>query len=180
LEPPATLAVFRTALGDFAARLLADVAPRHVTHFAALCERGVYDGTLFHRVIPGFVLQGGDPLTADPARESLWGTGGYTDPGSGPVTVPAEFSELPHRRGTLSMARDTDPDSASSQFFVVLEDYPSLDGRYTVFGQVDSGMDVVDRLVEASDPVLTEDPRLQGRPRNPQRLLAVRVATAGP
>jgi peptidyl-prolyl cis-trans isomerase B (cyclophilin B) len=179
-EPPAPLAIFRTEVGEFVARLLPEITPRHVAHFSRLCALGVYDRTLFHRVIPGFVLQGGDPLTSDPAQEAHWGTGGFLDERGSPVTVPAEFSDRPHRRGTLSMARNTDPDSASTQFFVVLEDYPSLDGRYTVFGELTAGLEVVDRLVSTSDPDPTEDPRLQGRPRNPQRLLSVRVANEEP
>ncbi len=108
------------------------VAPKHVKNFITLANKGFYNGLTFHRVIPGFMAQGGDP-TGD-------GTGG---PG---YSVPAEFSDLPHVRGTLAMARSSDPDSAGSQFYICFAKQPSLDKNYTVFGQVTKGMEVVDAI----------------------------------
>ncbi len=120
-----------------------DRAPNHVENFKKLARAGFYDGTLFHRVIPGFMIQGGDPNTKDPDT-SKWGTGG---PG---YQIDAEFSQTPHVRGTLSMARSQDPDSAGSQFFICVDRSSSLDGQYTVFGQVIDGMDVGDKIVDTS------------------------------
>jgi cyclophilin family peptidyl-prolyl cis-trans isomerase len=130
----------RTDLGTIAIRFFPDVAPNHVKNFIDLSESGFYDGTRFHRIIPGFVIQGGDPNTkaGDP---STWGTGG-----SG-RRLKAEFNAIPHKRGILSMARSMEPDSASSQFFVCVAPAPALDNQYTVFGEVVSGMDVVDKIV---------------------------------
>ncbi len=129
-----------TDLGTIAIRFYPDVAPNHVRNFIDRAEGGDYDGTKFHRIIPGFVIQGGDPNTrsGDP---STWGTGG-----SGPG-VKAEFSSVHHGRGILSMARSADPDSAQSQFFICVDDADSLDNKYSVFGKVTSGMDVVDKIV---------------------------------
>ncbi len=118
-----------------------DTAPGHVENFIELAKQGFYDGCLFHRVIPGFMIQGGDPNSKLPDRQ-LHGTGG-----SG-KNLKAEFSKRNHTRGTLSMARSQHPDSASSQFFIVLEDQSHLNGQYTVFGQVIDGMDVVDKIAE--------------------------------
>jgi peptidyl-prolyl cis-trans isomerase B (cyclophilin B) len=111
-----------------------------VQNFIDLGKKGFYDGTTFHRVIPGFMIQGGDPNTKNPDR-SKHGLGG---PG---YTVKAEFNKKLHKRGTLSMARSQDPDSAGSQFFICVADAPSLNGKYSVFGEVASGMDVADKIV---------------------------------
>jgi cyclophilin family peptidyl-prolyl cis-trans isomerase len=105
-----------------------------------LSKRGFYDGLIFHRIVPGFVIQGGDPNTKDSTNRSKWGTGG---PG---WNIKGEFNENKHSRGALSMARSQDPDSAGSQFFIVLKDSSFLDGQYTVFGRVTQGMDVVDKI----------------------------------
>jgi cyclophilin family peptidyl-prolyl cis-trans isomerase len=130
----------QTKFGDISIEFLPDVAPKHVENFKKLATSGFYDGTLFHRIVPGFVIQGGDPLTKSMANKNRWGTGG---PG---WTVKAEFSKTKHSRGALSMARAVDPNSAGSQFFVVLKDSNFLDGQYTVFGKVTSGMDAVDKI----------------------------------
>lgn len=136
------IAEIHTTAGQFNLRFYPDLAPGHVKNFIDLSESGFYAGTKFHRVIPGFVIQGGDPNTkaGDP---STWGTGGS------PNKLKAEFNSRPHKRGILSMARSGHPDSASSQFFVCVADVPSLDNQYTVFGEVTEGMDVVDKIVNA-------------------------------
>lgn len=121
-----------TEHGEMILELYPDVAPNHVASFKALIAKGFYDGLIFHRVIPNFMAQGGDP--------SGTGRGG---PG---YTIKAEFNNRKHLRGTLSMARTHDPDSAGSQFFICFVPYPSLDGQYTVFGQVTEGLDVLDQI----------------------------------
>lgn len=165
-----------TSQGPIRLRFLADVAPRHVTRFLDLAYSGFYDGTAFHRVIPGFMIQGGDPRSKDARARSAWGVGDLTDERGVPLTLSPEFSNTTHRRGVLSMARKhSTPDSASAQFFIVVNDSPFLDGQYTVFGEVESGMDVVDRIVEASDSD-TSDPNSGGRPRRIQRILRAAVS----
>ena len=129
-----------TNFGRIAIELLPDLAPETVRNFEKLARDGFYDGTLFHRVIPGFMIQGGDPNTKTDNKGS-WGTGG---PG---YTIKAEFNSRSHKRGIVSMARSQDPDSAGSQFFIVTSDSPFLDRQYTVFGQVTDGMDVADKIV---------------------------------
>ena len=133
-------AKIQTIHGDIAIEFLTDVAPKHVENFKKLATSGFFDGTLFHRIVPGFVIQGGDPLTKSATNKGRWGTGG---PG---WNVRAEFNKTKHSRGVLSMARSMDPNSAGSQFFIVLKDSNFLDGQYTVFGRVTSGMDVVDKI----------------------------------
>jgi peptidyl-prolyl cis-trans isomerase B (cyclophilin B) len=135
-----TTAVVETKFGEITLKFFPDVAPNHVSSFIELANKGFYDGTTFHRVVPGFVIQGGDPNTKSEDR-SNHGTGG---PG---YTLEAEFSNLPHKRGTLSMARAADPNSAGSQFFICVAEAAFLDGQYTVFGEVSQGMDVVDEIV---------------------------------
>ena len=135
-----TSAVIETKLGNIELRFFPDVAPNHVQNFIDLAKKGFYDGTTFHRVIPGFMIQGGDPNTKNSDR-SKHGMGG---PG---YTVKAEFNKKLHKRGILSMARSQDPDSAGSQFFICVADAPSLNGKYSVFGEVASGMDVADKIV---------------------------------
>ena len=135
-----TTAVLQTKFGEITLKFFPEVAPKHVNSFIELANKGFYDGTTFHRVVPGFVIQGGDPNTRSEDR-SKHGTGG---PG---YNLEAEFSNLPHKRGTLSMARAAHPDSAGSQFFICVADAAFLDGQYTVFGEVTEGMDVVDEIV---------------------------------
>jgi peptidyl-prolyl cis-trans isomerase B (cyclophilin B) len=135
-----TKATIETKFGNIELRFFPDVAPNHVNNFIELAKKGFYDGTTFHRVIPKFMIQGGDPNSKQPDR-SKHGQGG---PGH---SVKAEFNEKPHKRGTLSMARSNDPDSAGSQFFICVADSSFLDRKYTAFGEVVSGMDVVDKIV---------------------------------
>ena len=136
-----TNAMIETNFGNIQISFLPDLAPETVRNFVKLTKDGFYDGTLFHRVIPGFMIQGGDPNTKNPNMKSQWGMGG---PGH---TVKAEFSSRSHLRGIVSMARSTDPNSAGSQFFIVTKDSTFLDREYTVFGEVVEGMDVVDKIV---------------------------------
>lgn len=141
IDPTKTYtAVLKTAKGDITIRLRPDLAPKHVNSFVDLARKGFYNGVTFHRVIPGFVAQTGDPTGT--------GSGG---PG---YTVDAEFTSTPFEAGTVGMARASDPNSAGSQFFITYERTPSLDGQYTVFGQVTDGMDVA-RNVTPRDPSRT-------------------------
>jgi peptidyl-prolyl cis-trans isomerase B (cyclophilin B) len=180
LDYARAMAILRTEKGDITIRFFQDRAPNHVKNFVDLASSGFYDGTLFHRVIPGFILQGGDPLTKDPKNAFVWGNAGRTDAKGQPVTLKPEFNDTPHKRGIVSMARSAAPDSASSQFFIVLKDYPSLDRQYTAFGEVVKGMDVVDRIVAESNP----DPANAnlGKPRAYQKLVKVDIVeeTASP
>jgi cyclophilin family peptidyl-prolyl cis-trans isomerase len=134
------VAVLKTSLGTIVFMFYEKDAPKHVANFKKLASSGFYDGTTFHRVIPGFMIQGGDPNSkdADRSNDGLGGSG---------TNVPAEFNANKHLRGTVSMARAQDPNSASSQFFICVKPTPVLDGQYSVFGQVLEGMDVVDKIV---------------------------------
>ena len=135
-----TTASIETSFGKISFKLISELAPETVRNFEKLAKDGFYDGTLFHRIIPGFMIQGGDPNTKTDNKGS-WGTGG---PG---YNIKAEFSSRSHLRGMVSMARSQDPDSAGSQFFIVTADSTFLDRQYTVFGEVTEGLDVVDKIV---------------------------------
>ena len=137
-------AIIKTKFGEIEIRLFPDVAPKHVENFISLAKSGFYNGTIFHRVIPGFMIQGGDPNTKDPNKTSEYGMGG--PPGA---KLKAEFNDKPHKRGVVSMARSGHPDSAGSQFFIVVKDSNFLDRQYTAFGEVTKGMEVVDQIVNA-------------------------------
>ena len=134
------IAVIETNLGKIEVEFFEDKAPGHVKNFKDLAKKGFYDGVTFHRVIPGFMIQGGDPNTKNNDR-SNHGMGG---PG---YSIKAEFNDTLHKRGVLSMARSQDPNSGGSQFFIVVEDSNFLDGKYTAFGKVLSGMSVADTIV---------------------------------
>ncbi|MGI0035195.1 MAG: peptidylprolyl isomerase [Nitrososphaera sp.] len=149
----------QTTFGDIVVEFFPDAAPKTVENFKRLANTGFYDGLSFHRIVPGFVIQGGDPNTKSEANRSRWGTGG---PG---WTVKAEVNKNKHTRGALSMARSQDPNSAGSQFFIVLKDSNFLDGQYTVFGRVTSGMDAVDKIAalktdHADAPVSSDQARM--------------------
>ncbi len=152
------VAVIKTSLGDMVIEFWPEVAPKTVENFKTLARKGFYDGTAFHRVIKGFMIQGGDPFTKDPAKEAQWGQG---DPG---YKIEAEFSKRPHTRGVVSMARNGDPmepygqpprpefaNSAGSQFFICHATAAHLDGKYTAFGKLIKGEDVLDQI--ANTPV---------------------------
>ena len=137
---PGTEAVVETAKGSFTIRLLPEIAPQHTALFVKTAKAGGYDGTTFHRIIQGGIIQGGDPLTKDPAKASQYGTGGLG-------LLKAELSDRPFERGTVAaVRRPSSMDSAGTQFFVVLQPQPSLAKQYTIFGEVVSGMEVVDQI----------------------------------
>jgi peptidyl-prolyl cis-trans isomerase B (cyclophilin B) len=149
--PAAPEATLTTEEGEIVIRLLPELAPRHVAHFVATAKRGGYDGTAFHRVILGGIIQGGDPLSKDPAQAARYGTGGLG-------LLKAEFSDRPFARGTVAAARrPSSKDSGGSQFFICLSDQPSLLGQYTIFGEVVSGIEVADRI--AQTPADGDKPR---------------------
>ncbi len=158
------VAELHTTAGEIDIRFFSDVAPNHVKSFIDLAKSGFYNGTKFHRVIPGFMIQGGDPNSKTNDVDS-WGRGG-----SG-KNVNAEFSSVKHKRGIVSMARSSDPNSASSQFFIMVADYPSLDGQYSAFGQVTKGMDVVDKIV-------SEKTTQNDRPLNPTTIESIKIRDA--
>ena len=138
--PPPSEAVVTTAQGTFVIRLLPDVAPNHVRHFIETARAKGYDHTTFHRIIQGGIVQGGDPLSKDPAKASLYGTGGLG-------LLKAEFSDRPFLRGTVAaVRRPSSVDSGGTQFFVCLSDQPSLKGQYTIFGEVVEGLEVLDQI----------------------------------
>ena len=160
------VAEIKTTAGDIHIRFFPDVAPNHVKNFIDLAQKGFYNNTKFHRVIPGFMIQGGDPNTVS-GDPSSWGTGGS------PTRLKAEFNSIPHRRGIVSMARSNDPNSASSQFFIVVADSTFLDNNYTVFGQVTKGMDIADKIVSA--------PRgAADRPNSPTSIQSITIRDAKP
>jgi peptidyl-prolyl cis-trans isomerase B (cyclophilin B) len=141
------VAVIKTALGEMVVEFWPDVAPNTVENFKKLTRQGFYDGTAFHRIVKGFMIQGGDPLTKDESKMGMWGTG---DPG---YKIKAEFNNRSHQRGVLSMARSNDPDSAGSQFFICLGDASFLDGKYTAFGKLIKGDEVLGKLGDVETAV---------------------------
>jgi len=160
------IAELHTTAGEIDIRFFPDLAPNHVKNFIDLAEKGFYNGTKFHRVIPGFMIQGGDPNSKDDSAKHTWGTGG-----SG-TNIKGEFSSKSHTRGIVSMARSQSRDSASSQFFIVVKDAPSLDNDYTVFGEVVKGMDVADKIVNAKR-------NANDRPDEPTAITKIVIRDAG-
>src|SRR6266481_7554965 len=134
------VAVIKTSEGDMVVQFWNDAAPKTIENFKKLARSGFYDGTIFHRIVKGFMIQGGDPNSKDPGKESSYGQGG---PG---YKVKAEFNDHSHERGIVSMARSSDPDSAGSQFFICLAPVRRLDGQYTTFGKLIKGDDVLDKI----------------------------------
>jgi peptidyl-prolyl cis-trans isomerase B (cyclophilin B) len=167
------VAVLETSEGEMVIQFWPDVAPKTVENFKKLAQAGFFDGTAFHRIIDGFMIQGGDPNTKDPAKENEYGTGG---PG---YTIPGEVSNRPdrhHLRGVISMANSGSPDTAGSQFFICLADLPQLDGGYTTFGKLIKGDEVLTKL--GKSPV---KPNAQGEPSQPVNrvsLLSVKIVPA--
>ncbi len=164
------VAVLKTSAGEMVAEFWPEVAPKTVENFKKLAREGFYDGTAFHRIIRGFMIQGGDPNTKDLAKESSYGTGG---PG---YKIPAEFNDRPHVRGVLSMARSADPNSAGSQFFICLGIAASLDHQYTAFGKVIKGLDVLDKIGET--PVTRSGGGETSKPTTRVSLESVKVVPA--
>ena len=149
MSTPTEVAVIKTTEGDMVVEFWTDAAPKTIENFKTLIKKGFYDGTAFHRVIKGFMIQGGDPLTKDASKEDAWGTGG---PG---YQIKAEFNDHPHKRGVLSMARSNNPDSAGSQFFICHGDPSFLDHQYTTFGKLIKGDDVLEKI--ATTPTHPQD-----------------------
>jgi peptidyl-prolyl cis-trans isomerase B (cyclophilin B) len=164
------VAVFKTSEGEMVAEFWSDVAPNTVENFKKLAKSGFYDGTAFHRIIKGFMAQGGDPLTKDPSKEAMWGTG---DPG---YKIKAEFNAKKHERGVLSMARSNDPDSAGSQFFICFGPVSQLDNKYTAFGKIIKGDAVLDKL--ANVPVTRSGSGENSKPVNRVALESVKIVPA--
>jgi peptidyl-prolyl cis-trans isomerase B (cyclophilin B) len=162
-EADKEVAVLETSMGKIVLEFFPNAAPKHVANFKQLAKSGFYNGTKFHRVIPGFMIQGGDPNSKDNDRSND-GTGN-----SG-TKVPAEFTSIPHKRGILSMARSQDPNSASCQFFIVVKDSNFLDNQYSAFGRVIEGMDVADKIVSVK-----RDER-----DNPLQAVTIQKVTIGP
>ncbi|HEY4416940.1 MAG TPA: peptidylprolyl isomerase [Verrucomicrobiae bacterium] len=156
------VAVIKTSDGTMVVGFWPDVAPNTVANFEKLARKGFYDGTCFHRIMKGFMIQGGDPLTKDPTKADQWGTGG---PG---YTIKAEFNNHSHQLGVLSMARSSDPDSAGSQFFICDGNASFLDHQYTAFGKLIKGEDVLTKI--ANTPV---EPSASGEPSKPKERVDV-------
>ena len=140
MNPSNELAVIKTSEGEMVVQFWTDAAPNTIENFKKLAREGFYDGTIFHRIVKGFMIQGGDPNTKDPAKENSYGQGG---PG---YQIKAEFNDHSHQRGVISMARSSDPDSAGSQFFICLAPVPGLDRQYTTFGKLIKGDDVLGKI----------------------------------
>jgi peptidyl-prolyl cis-trans isomerase B (cyclophilin B) len=134
------VAVIKTSEGEMVVQFWTDAAPNTIENFKKLARQGFYDGTIFHRIVKEFMIQGGDPNSKDPAKENSYGQG---DPG---YKIKAEFNDHPHERGVLSMARASDPDSAGSQFFLCLAPVRRLDHQYTTFGKLIKGDDVLEKI----------------------------------
>ena len=160
-----------TTEGEMVIEFWPDVAPKTVENFKTLAQKGFYDGTCFHRIIKGFMIQGGDPLTKDPGKESHWGTGG---PGH---TIKAEFNDRSHQRGVISMARSASPDSAGSQFFICDGDASFLDRQYTAFGKLIKGEDVLAKI--AGTPVGSGGSGERSKPQTRVGLVSVKIVPAG-
>ncbi|HLX96239.1 MAG TPA: peptidylprolyl isomerase [Verrucomicrobiae bacterium] len=164
------LAQITTTEGEIIIEFWPDVAPKTVENFKTLAQKGFYDGTCFHRIIKGFMIQGGDPLTKDPAAENRWGTGG---PG---YQIKAEFNDRSHQRGVISMARSANPDSAGSQFFICDGDASFLDRQYTAFGKLIKGEDVLAKI--AGTPVGSGGSGEQSKPQKRIGVVSIKIVPA--
>jgi peptidyl-prolyl cis-trans isomerase B (cyclophilin B) len=164
------IAVIETSAGRMKVEFWPEVAPRTVENFKTLAKQGFYDGTCFHRIVKGFMIQGGDPLTKDPAKSDHWGTGG---PGH---TIKAEFNDRPHVRGVISMARSQNPDSAGSQFFICLDTASFLDRQYTAFGCLRDGDDVLGTIGDT--PVAQGSGGERSRPTSRVEVRSIRIVPA--
>jgi peptidyl-prolyl cis-trans isomerase B (cyclophilin B) len=164
------VAVIKTTEGEMVVEFWSDVAPKTVENFKTLAKKGFYDGTAFHRIIKGFMVQGGDPLTKDLNAEARWGTG---DPG---YKIKAEFNDRQHVKGVLSMARSSNPDSAGCQFFICLDRAPHLDRQYTAFGKVIKGDDVLTKIGET--PVGPSSMGENSRPKKRIEVQSVKIVPA--
>ncbi len=164
------VAVIKTSLGEMVIEFWPDVAPKTVENFKTLARKGFYDGTAFHRVIKGFMIQGGDPNTKDPAKSDSWGTG---DPG---YKIKAEFNDRSHQRGVISMARSRDPNSAGCQFFICHGDATQLDHQYTAFGHLIKGDSVLDKIADV--PVGQGNRGEMSRPTTRVEVISIKIVPA--
>jgi len=164
------VAVIKTSEGEMVAEFWPEVAPNTVENFKKLARSGFYDGTAFHRIVKGFMIQGGDPLTKDSAKESRYGTG---DPG---YKIKAEFNDRSHERGVLSMARSSDPNSAGSQFFICLANVSRLDHQYTTFGKIIKGDDVLGKIGDTE--VTTSDSGERSKPTKRVTVESIKIVPA--
>ncbi|HUE36653.1 MAG TPA: peptidylprolyl isomerase [Candidatus Acidoferrum sp.] len=164
------VAVINTTDGTMVIAFWPGEAPNTVDNFKKLARQGFYDGTCFHRIIKGFMVQGGDPLTKDPSQESAWGTGG---PG---YSIKAEFNDHPHQYGVISMARSSDPNSAGSQFFICDGDASFLNHQYTAFGHLIKGGDVLDKI--ANTPVGPNGMGENSKPLKRVEITSIKIAPA--
>ena len=164
------VAVIRTSEGDMVVRFWNDAAPNTIENFKKLARSGFYDGTIFHRVVKGFMIQGGDPNSKDPAKENKYGEGG---PG---YKIKAEFNNHSHERGVISMAREPNPDSAGSQFFICLAPVTRLDHQYTTFGKLSKGNDVLDKIGET--PVTRNSAGEMSRPTKRVVIESIKIVPA--
>ncbi|MEP7078344.1 MAG: peptidylprolyl isomerase [Chthoniobacterales bacterium] len=167
---PSEVAVIKTSDGEMVAEFWPEVAPKTVENFKKLARSGFYDGTAFHRIVKGFMIQGGDPLTKDLSKESRYGSG---DPG---YSIKAEFNNKSHEKGVLSMARSSDPDSAGSQFFICLADVRRLDHQYTTFGKLIKGIDVLEKIGDI--PTTMSDSGERSKPLKRVTLESVKIVPA--
>ena len=156
------VAVIKTSEGDMVVQFWTDAAPKTIENFKKLARQGFYNGTIFHRIVKGFMIQGGDPNSKDPAKENSYGQG---DPG---YKIKAEFNDHPHDRGVLSMARSSDPDSAGSQFFICLGPVHRLDHQYTTFGKLIKGDDVLEKIGNTA-----VERNAQGEPSKPTKRIVI-------
>jgi peptidyl-prolyl cis-trans isomerase B (cyclophilin B) len=164
------VAIIQTSAGDLVLEFWPDVAPKTVENFKKLAREGFYDGTCFHRIVKDFMIQGGDPLTKNPRDEDRWGTG---DPG---YKIKAEFNDRKHARGVISMARSQNPDSAGSQFFVCLAECSFLDGKYTAFGRLTKGDDVLGKI--GATPVTRSGSGENSKPLSRVEVKSVKIVPA--
>src|SRR3989441_5081184 len=170
MNPSNEVAVIKTSEGDMVVQFWTDAAPNTIENFKKLARKGFYDGTIFHRIIKEFMIQGGDPNSKDPAKEDSYGEGGPD------YNIKAEFNDHPHERGVLSMARGPDPDSAGSQFFICLAPVHRLDHQYTTFGKLIKGDDVLERIGET--PVTKNSRGEQSKPTKRVVIESVKIVPA--
>jgi peptidyl-prolyl cis-trans isomerase B (cyclophilin B) len=164
------VAVIKTSEGEMVVQFWTDAAPNTIENFKKLARAGFYDGTIFHRIVKGFMLQGGDPNSKDPSKEESYGQGG---PG---YKIKAEFNHHSHNRGVMSMARGPDPDSAGSQFFICLAPVPRLDGQYTTFGKLIKGEDVLAEI--GNTPVTKNNMGEMSKPTKRVVIESIRIVPA--
>src|SRR5947199_1685376 len=164
------VAVIKTSEGEMVVQFWADAAPNTIDNFKKLARQGFFDGTIFHRIVKGFMIQGGDPNSKDPAKENSYGEGG---PG---YNIKAEFNDHGHDRGVISMARGPDPDSAGSQFFICLAPVHRLDHQYTTFGNLIKGDDVLEKIGET--PVTKNSRGEQSKPTKRVVIESVKIVPA--